>query len=220
MTNVRLVIGLVAAAGSLLAVAACSSSTTGTGSSSGTTGDGGASSSSSGSSGTSSSSSGGPKQCAASTSTCTEAEQKPYTDCIQSKCDSTFKTCYGSNFQSGTYDGTCGTYLTCTQACACGDTACLSKCTLDDACKNCLFPAFQTCSGMCETPACYSAGSSGSSGTSGSSGSAAHTCADLQACCDAEADPNKKSACDMVLSQAAGSDATCSTYYTALSCTN
>lgn len=212
MTRLRLVIGLVATAGSLLAVAACSGSSTSTG----TGGDGGASSSSSssssGASGStgSSGSSGGIKECPSTESTCTEAEAKPYSDCIAAQCDTTFTQCYGAGYKSGTFGGPCGTYITCTQACGCDDDACRAKCTLDDACKNCVIPAVSTCASKCEAPACASGGSSGSSG---SSGGATKSCADLKTCCDGLADEDKKTECNQVYDGVKGSEPSCNAVY-------
>lgn len=215
MSQVRVVISVVAAIGSVLVVAACSSTTTSTGSSSGSTGSSGTSGTgTSGSSGDSSSF----KSCNEDTpsTTCTQAELQPYDDCLLNACEADYEKCYGSNFKSGTFDGPCGTFITCQQKCACGDTMCLTACGEPDmACSACIEDA-AGCGNSCTAPACLDQGSSGSSGSSGSGGT--HTCADLQPCCDAQTDADTKSACDQVVSSAM--DASCSAYYTALKCTN
>jgi len=217
MASTRIVIGfVVTGASALVALAACSGTATSTG-----TGDGGASSGTSGSgtsggasSGTSGSgTSGGSaiKQCpSSSTSKCTDAENQAYGSCIQEKCDATFTKCYGADYKNGNFSGACGTYITCTQACACGDTTCLTKCTLDDACKNCILPAVTTCSSQCPAPACATGGSSGSSGSSGGAGK---TCADLKACCDKIPAGSTKDGCDAIYNQFKGMDSSCNAVY-------
>jgi len=206
MASTRIVIGfVVTGASALVALAACSGTATSTG-----TGDGGASSGTSGSgtsggasSGTSGSgTSGGSaiKQCpASSTSKCTDAENQAYGT-----------KCYGADYKNGNFSGACGTYITCTQACACGDTTCLTKCTLDDACKNCILPAVTTCSSQCPAPACATGGSSGSSGSSGGAGK---TCADLKACCDKIPAGSTKDGCDAIYNQFKGMDSSCNAVY-------
>ncbi|HSO33580.1 MAG TPA: hypothetical protein VLT33_13700 [Labilithrix sp.] len=216
MASTRIVIGfVVTGASALVALAACSGTTSSTG-----TGDGGASSSGTSGSGTSggtsgSGTSGGSsiKQCPSSGSKCTDAENQAYGSCIQEKCDATFTKCYGADYKNGNFSGACGTYITCTQACACGDTACLTKCTFDDACKNCVLPAVSTCSEQCTPPACATGGSSGSSGTSGSSGGAGKTCADLKACCDKIPAGSTKDSCNQTYDSLAGMDSQCAIVY-------
>jgi len=210
MASTRIVIGIAAtAASALVGLAACSGSTTGTGS-----GDGGAFSSGGGTSGGGTSGSGASggsavKRCPSTGSTCTEAETATYNSCLQEKCDATYAKCFGSAYKSGTFTGDCGTYITCTQACACGDTACLAKCTISDACKTCLIPAAQNCAAMCTAPACEKSGSSGTSGGGGSN----KTCADLKACCDKIAEGMKKDSCNATYDGVKGTDSTCSIVY-------
>ena len=212
MASTRIVIGIVVtAASSLVALAACSGSTTTTGN-----GDGGASSGTSGAGTSGSGTSGGSgiKQCPSSGSTCTEAETADYSSCIQSKCDSTYTKCFGADYKSGTYSGDCGTYITCTQACPCNDTACLSKCTITDACKSCIIPAASNCSAMCEAPACAKGGSSGSSGTSGTSGGGGtHSCAQLKACCDKIPEGSTKDSCNQTYDSIKTSESSCNSVY-------
>jgi hypothetical protein len=217
MASTRIVIGIVVtAASSLVALAACSGSTSNTGN-----GDGGASSSGTSGSGTSggtsgSGTSGGSaiKQCAPSTSTCSETETNTYSSCIQEKCDATFTKCYGADYKSGTFSGDCGSYITCTQACACGDNTCLAKCTITDACKTCIIPAAQNCSAMCTAPACLTGGSSGSSGSSGTSGGGgSKTCADLKACCDKIPAGQMKDNCNGTYDAIKTMDSSCNAVY-------
>ena len=146
-------------------VVACSSGTTTTGSSSGTSGaSGGTSGTSGGTSGTSggtsgSSGSSGFKDCSTSSSKCTEAEAKPYSDCLETKCGDKIKVAFGPDYKSGTFAGACKEYITCTQACNCNDSACSSKCIPDGgfpkACTDALTD-YGTCisTAGCEVPAC------------------------------------------------------------------
>lgn len=218
MASTRIVIGIVVtAASSLVALAACSGSTTNTG-----TGDGGASSGTSGSntsggtsgsgtSGSGTSGGSGIKQCASTGSTCTDAENTTYGNCLQNKCDATYSKCFGADYKTGTFSGSCGPYITCTQACACNDTACTSKCPSPTSeCTTCL-GSFASCSAMCEAPACATGGSSGTSGSSGSSGS--KTCADLKACCDKIPAGQMKDSCNATYDAIKSMDSNCNTVY-------
>lgn len=170
MASTRIAFGIGFAAATLGLVMACSSSTSG--SSSGT----------SGTSGGTSGSTSGIKSCGSSqtASKCTAAELQPYSDCVQTNCASAYTECYGADYKNGNFSGPCGTYITCANACACEDTACRMKCSLDSACTTCLTGKASTCSQGCTIPACATAGSSGTSGTSGTTGK---TCAQLAACC-------------------------------------
>ncbi|MCA9584394.1 MAG: hypothetical protein KC657_03455 [Myxococcales bacterium] len=199
-------------------VAACSSSSTndGTSSSGGaSSGSSGASSgssgaSSSGSSGASSGSSGssGPKYCAGGT--CTEAEGKPYADCVIGKCDTQYQECYGPGYKTGTYGGSCGPYLTCVQKCACDDTACFQACGAPQGdCQTCLQKVSTCVQGSgCQAPACASV-------QPDAGGGGGKTCADLAACCAKIADNTKKTQCQGTYDQVkASGDATCNLVYT------
>ena len=216
MASTRIAIGIVVtAASSLVALAACSGSTTNTG-----TGDGGASSSgtsgsntSGGTSGSGTSGGSAIRQCPSTGNTCTEAENATYGSCIQDKCDATFTKCYGADYKTGKFSGDCGSFITCSQACACNDTACSTKCatSITDACASCLSPAVENCAGMCTAPACATGGSSGSSGTSGGGGT--KTCADLKACCDKIPAGSKKESCDAVYDSVKNTESNCNIVY-------
>jgi hypothetical protein len=199
-----IVIGI--ATGAIALIIACSSdNSNSSGGSSGSTSSSGGSGSATGFKSCNTSSSSG-------TSTCTEAELKPYGDCVQTACDSKYKECYGPDYKSGTFSGACGTYITCTQKCDCNAanySSCVSACVLDSACGECS-KGFLGCIQTCTLPACATAGSS--SGTSGSTGTA--TCATLQTCCD-KLTGSAKTQCDSAKSQAAGNDQICSAYYQA-----
>jgi hypothetical protein len=204
MASTRVIVGTVVTAAVLSLGVACSSSSSGDGSS-GTSGGAGTSG------GTSSN---GLKDCNAessSSSTCTAAETKTYSDCINDKCGAKFTECYGPGYKTGDFSGPCGTYIKCTQACPCNDTACFQKCgTPDAACTTCI-QGVGTCSSACTAPACMTSGSSSSS--SGSSGSVAHSCADLKACCDKIADPDKQTECNQTYSAVKASEPSCSAIY-------
>lgn len=173
--------------------------------------DGGDESSSSGGNGTSSGASGGNgsafKDCSITTGTsCTEAEMKPYSDCLLSKCDAAYKKCYGDGYRSGSFSGPCGTWIACVQKCDCSDTGCILACQSDDACQTCASEV-ESCHDTCEEPECSKQGVP----DSGDGGSA--TCADLQACCDSMEPGEKKDGCQSAKDGSNGDDATCAQYY-------
>ena len=216
VTRTQLVLGI-AVMGSSLALAAACSSTTSNG-----TGDGGTGTSGGTSGATSGGTSGGgvvgAGKCGssgASTSTCTQAETDSYNSCITGMCDTQYQAALGSGYKTGSYGGACGTYITCTQACACNDTACYMKCGQPDAACTTALTSASTCAmNKCPPPACLTAGKdAGTSGTSGSSGGGMHTCAELMACCAKIADPNTKSACDQTYTAVMSSDANCNAVY-------
>jgi hypothetical protein len=108
-------------------------------------------------------------------------------------------------YMQGTFSGTCGSYFTCANACDCTDTACRSKCGQPSAdCQTCQ-QGLLTCSSCTATICIPTPGSSGSSGSSGFG--AAHTCADLQACCAKIVDPNEKATCQQYYTGAMNNDA-------------
>lgn len=206
--------------------AACSSSND-----SGSASSGGTSTSSSSGSNTSTSSStsssggtgSGFKQCPTpgqNTSSCTQAEIDAYDNCPINNCDAELQECFGSGYKTGSFGGACGTYVSCSQKCACGDTACQQACGLPDQnCQTCLQKYSSCYQAKCPEPACMKTGSSTSSTSSSSSstGGTAKTCADLQTCCNGLTDAQKKSTClqgyDAIK---ASGDAACAQAYSAL----
>lgn len=215
MASTRVIVGTVVTAAVLALGVACSSSSSGDGSSGSSGSANGTSGSGTGTSGSSTGTSGGGgssgfKNCSGTntSSTCTEAELKPYGDCVNEKCATKYAECYGADYKSGNFGGPCGTYIKCTQACGCNDTACYQKCgTPDAACTTCI-QGSATCADSCTVPSCGS-GSSGSSG----GGGGGKTCADLKACCDKITDASKKSNCDQTYNAVKGSDANCGALY-------
>jgi hypothetical protein len=210
MASTRIVLGSVFAASAVALVVACSSGTTTViGGDGGTSG--GLGSSGSSGTGTSGGSGSSVNKCGSSSgsNTCTEAENKAYSDCLTSACDSKYTECFGAGYKTGTFSGPCGTYLTCVNACACNDTACTSKCTAPSACTTCL-QGIGSCSATCTAPACATGGSSG--GTSGGTG-AKKSCADLQACCAKITDATKKSQCDQTYNAVKSSEDSCNSIY-------
>jgi hypothetical protein len=231
VTRTQLVLGIAVMGSSLALAAACSSTTSngtgdgGTGTSGGTSGatSGGTSGATSG--GTSGATSGGTSgggvvgagKCGSSgsTSTCTQAETDTYNSCLTGMCDSQYQAALGSGYKTGSYGGACGTYITCTQACACNDTACYMKCGQpDSACTMALTSASSCAMTKCPPPACLTAGKdAGTSGTSGSSGGTMHTCAELMACCAKIADASTKSACDQTYTAVMSMESSCNAVY-------
>ena len=240
VSRTQLVLGVALMGSSLALAAACSSTTTGgtgdggtpatsggtsgatSGGTSGATSGGTSGATSGGTSGGTSGVVGGSKCGGMSTSTCTQSEIDSYNNCNFSMCDAEYQAALGSNYKTGSYAGACGTYITCTTACPCGDSACTQKCGLPDmACQTAIGKA-SSCSQMkCPPPACFkSAGTSGgtsgtSGGASGTSGTTMHTCADLATCCAAIADASTKSGCDAAAMSAGTNESTCNSYYDA-----
>lgn len=219
MESNRIVFGSVVTASVLALVVACSSGT-----SSSTGGDGGASGNGTTSGGTSSGASGttsggtaskGPKICtAAISSACSDAERQAYAQCYYNACNTQLTQCYGPGYRDGTFSGPCGGYITCTNACDCGDTACRRNCVPPTTeCQACLH-GFDSCS-TCAVPICIQVpgGSSGSSGSSGFGPS--HSCTDLAACCAKIADASQKASCTKAYEGNKSSDAECDFIYPA-----
>jgi len=123
---------------------------------------------------------------------CTEAQTKPYSDCLLTACDAQYRECLGPSYQSGTFSGTCAVYMGCLSKCACQDTACSTACGLPDAaCLTCL-QGTTTCAQTCTAPVCTGTGTGGSGGgLGGASGTGGACIASLQACCDAAPESNK-----------------------------
>lgn len=218
MLRVRnfVIVGL--ATGSVGLAIACSdssSSSSSGGTSSGSTSST-SSSSSSGASSTSSSSGGSAfKDCSGSntssggSNTCTDAELKPYSDCVLEKCDPKYKECYGADYKTGNFAGPCGTYITCVQKCACNDVNCVLACQPEATCKTCL-EGMANCSDGCTLPACATT-------TRDAGNTGGKTCADLTVCCQSK-EGQIKTTCEQAA--ASGNDTVCSASYTALQCTN
>ena len=228
VSRTQLVLG-VAIMGSSLALAAACSSTTNTGTGDGGTGtSGGTSGATSGgtSGGTSGATSGGTSgsgvvgtgKCGtsgSSTSTCTQAETDSYNSCLTTMCDAQYQSALGAGYKTGSFGGACGTYINCTQACACNDTACYMKCGQPDAaCTTALTNASTCAMTKCPPPSCLSAGKdAGTSGTSGSSGGATHSCAELMACCAKITDASVKSSCEQTYTAVMSSESSCNAVY-------
>jgi hypothetical protein len=142
---------------------------------------------------------------------CKNGELEAYAQCVNSKCDSQYQKCFGPNYKTGSFSGgDCSTYFTCTNACACDDTACMQKCGVaDPKCRACL-ATFQQCSAGCQLPACAMDGSGGQTSGGGSVGN--KTCADLKDCCASLTDADQKEACEQA-STALTMDVQCSAAY-------
>lgn len=209
LLRIGVVVGLSLSVG-LASTMGCSSSSTtssssgGASSTSSSSGDGGGSSSSS----SSSSSSGGFKDCSGETSSggqskCTQAELDTYSNCTQNNCQTEAKACYGDSYLSGSFGGSCGPYITCTQKCECNDTACFQACasSLDQNCQTCQ-TTYGTCINQkCPAPSCMTGGSG-------------KTCADLEACCAKIPSGQDKSTCETVYNSVKSQgDATCDAIY-------
>jgi len=154
--------------------------------------------------------------------TCTAEQNKTYSDCIMSKCDSAFQTCYGAGYKSGNFSGPCQSWIACYAKCACNDMACRNACGFPMG--ECLTCATMTgscvSSSGCMAPVCTGSGTGGSGGGGGASGTGgaggggggSGTCADLMKCCASMTNAQLKMACDAqynALKSQAGGDSAC-----------
>lgn len=197
--------------GVVLALACSESSTTDNNSSSGGTSSGGASgnNASGGTSGSSGQSTAF-KDCsqAQSAGTCTQAELKPYADCVQTNCESAYVECFGPGYKNGSLSGPCSEYIRCTQKCDCNDNACIFECakSMSQECQTCT-PKLTSCTQSCANsiPECAKRPVNVDAGTK--------TCADLKACCDKMQAGPMKDMCNNLHQNAGNNDATCNSYY-------
>ncbi|MDF2695554.1 MAG: hypothetical protein K0S65_3937 [Labilithrix sp.] len=123
-----------------------------------------------------------------------------------SKCDATLKECYGSDYKNGSFGGACNDFVSCVNACECGDIECFGNCPEpSSACITC-GEKLDTCiTQQCPEPECMNDG--GGEGTK---------CADLADCCAAMEDEDERSACEQALEVAGGNDVTCGALYDSL----
>jgi hypothetical protein len=135
---------------------------------------------------------------------CAEAELQTFSECIARSCEHTFERCYGADQKSGDLrGGVCGSWVTCSNACACSDAPCREKCgPPGQECSACT-KDIVSCTAKCAVPTCLS--SSESNGTK--------ACGDLRACCDRMVDVDKKDVCLQVHQSAGGNGLTCSAIY-------
>ncbi len=153
--------------------------------------------------------------------------------CLQAHCNAEASGCYGSGWASGTYSGgACSTFISCTMQCQCNDATCAQGCisSLNAACQSCSsnLSNCQTtsCGNECGSTSISGAGT-GAAGTGGAgtgtagiggaagTGAAAHTCAQLSACCG-----TLTGKAMMACTQAAQAmmDSLCSQVFTVLGC--
>jgi hypothetical protein len=138
-----------------------------------------------------------------------------YTSCVETACDSNYKTCFGQNYKEGDFSGSpCEAYVECAQGCDC-DTSCLLNCynNASTECSNC-FGSFTTCAGSCsdELNAC-AGGGLGGSGSGGTGNTGSGTCDDLQDCCDSLGSDQKPSCEALYNATKAGGDQACGAVY-------
>jgi hypothetical protein len=141
-----------------------------------------------------------------SAGTCTEAELRPYTECVSRNCESGFVECYGPDYKNGKFSGPCSEYLGCVQRCDCNDSACITECVkkMDQACQNCVLK-IGNCQQGCSLPECANPQGNVDGGTK--------TCDDLKACCDKIADKQLKDVCNNLHQNASGNNTVCNAYY-------
>ncbi len=95
-------------------------------------------------------------QCPPPGSTCASGEYERYTGCVDAKCDTENKLCFGPNYQKAAFGGPCKDHMACVAACACDDTPCMQKCAPSAECRACLTSTVLACvrGAGCEVPAC------------------------------------------------------------------
>jgi hypothetical protein len=120
-----------------------------------------------------------PSSSASSTSKCGPTYTTDNTTCSQPDLDA-YNACPTEHCSSeiGACKASCTDHTACVEACACGDTTCISKCTPAGDCMTCLQTAAKCVVSSCKAPACLakkpdgtSSGGSSSGGTSSSGGS-------------------------------------------------
>lgn len=145
-----------------------------------------------------------------SSSSCTEAELKPYADCVNTACEPKYKECAGANYKQGDFTGgACSDYYKCLTGCSCTDANCKSRCNLAGACQDCIL-GLASCGQSCKLPACAQVAVEPDAAP-------AKGCADLLACCN-KLSGAEKDQCTTTHTNAGGSDIACNAYYTALKC--
>lgn len=125
-------------------------------------------------------------KCLEIPASCSDAEIDGLANCMTSSCDAELRATYGDGYASGNFGGACGEILTCTNACACGDTACLASCTegvSEGALTACVDSqdALDACSSTCAKPSCGDDGDDDDKG--GGTTTPTGVCAELAACC-------------------------------------
>ena len=123
------------------------------------------------------------------------AAQDTYYTCAASKCDAQVKSCFGPSYTSGTFGGTCQSFISCTMACPCDATgatcilACEAAVSVDCATCGTTLETCATASGCGAQPAACTSVTTQTSdaGTAKNDGSTATGtgCAAAQACCTA-----------------------------------
>jgi hypothetical protein len=96
-----------------------------------------------------------------------------FEDCARMRCPSQLTTCYGADWQKGTFAGPCTDYATCASKCSCDDSFCLASCKVSGECETCK-GSVKTCSASCNGYAV---------GCGITQPAFDHTCEELSACC-------------------------------------
>ena len=109
--------------------------------------------------------------------TCTKAEIDAYTECVETSCEPTWKTCYGPDYRDGVFSGACKLQQECiSKDCACDDVGCITACPGGTDCGTCI--ANNGCGNDCKIPTCALEGTLGDAGITFD-----RTCDDVLACC-------------------------------------
>lgn len=79
-----------------------------------------------------------------------QGECTEYVSCVETNCQTQYETCFGPDYLNGNFGGSCADYMSCINACDCGDTACNTECynmhaAMGSPCGDCLLNEIGTC---------------------------------------------------------------------------
>jgi len=127
---------------------------------------------------------------------CTQAELDEYVDCMTMSCEPTFRTCYGTDYRSGSYGGACKELLECaTSRCKCNESNCIANCPGSMPCGQCFLD--NPCGKECKIPLCGYRGALKDAGIKNLD----KTCDDVLACCAAQPTPEGRKRCSDGINQ-------------------
>jgi hypothetical protein len=117
---------------------------------------------------------------------CTAEQNRPYEDCIYSRCDLPYQACLGPGYRSASYGGPCASWATCVAKCRCNDTVCREACGYPDwDCQSCVIDQVAPCvnGSGCVQPVCSGADAGIDAGRDAGPDVRTAGCAELAACC-------------------------------------
>jgi len=103
----------------------------------------------------------GQSSCQSGSACSDQAAVDAYSTCILSTCDTQYKQCFGADYATGTFGGSCKALMDCAEKCQSCDQSCIDACSAADlvgACKSCITGPIFDCaldaitSGTCTIP--------------------------------------------------------------------